>query len=168
MVYQILTDPEARAGDAGDDLPSSGHLREPVLLVENLLRGMNGTIYDSSSLYNYTSNLGQNLSMRLASLATSLPTIMLALYRAGVSTHSTQTAVTRSNYIYSAIYNGKLDASTTFDISPFVTAASSTPTLMPPSTASFSMARCRCFAIGNYQWHRPDKQRPPPRPKLLF
>ena len=44
-----------------NDIPGFGHLREPVLLFMNLLTGLNGTIYDSSTLYNYTSDLGQNL-----------------------------------------------------------------------------------------------------------
>jgi len=138
VVYQILTDPEARAGDAGGDLTQFGHLREPVLLVENLLRGMNGTIYDSSTLYNYTSNLGQNLFYPPSVFSYFSPD-----YHAGALTapefqlNSTQTAVTRSNYIYATIYSGKLDASTTFDISAFVTAASSTPTLITAINTQF-------------------------------
>jgi uncharacterized protein (DUF1800 family) len=125
VVYAILTDQEARAGDAvNGDISSFGHLREPVLWVENLLRGMNGTVYDSSTVYNYTSGLGQNLLYEPSVFSYFSPE-----YHAGpllgpeFQLHTTQTAVTRANYTYSLIYGGKLDANTLFDISSFVTAA---------------------------------------------
>jgi uncharacterized protein (DUF1800 family) len=125
VVYQILTDPEARAGDtAGDNSASFGHLREPILWVENLLRGLNGTLYDTSVVNSYTTNLGQDLFYPPSVFSYFSPE-----YHAGALTapefqiHTTQTAVNRANYTFSAIYNGRLDPSTTFDISAFVTAA---------------------------------------------
>lgn len=125
VVYQILTDPEARAGDtAGADSASFGHLREPILWAENLLRGLNGTIYDTSNVNNYTANLGQSFLYSPSVFSYFSPD-----YHAGALTapefqiHNTQTAVNRANYTYSAIYSGQLDPSTTFNISGFVTAA---------------------------------------------
>ena len=47
VITAILTDPEARAAD---DSPSAavnanfGHLREPILFMANVLRGLNATI----------------------------------------------------------------------------------------------------------------------------
>jgi len=124
VVYAILTDPEARAGDTAADPATFGHMREPILWIENLLRGLNGTIYDTSTLYNYTANLGQNFMY-----APSVFSYFSPEYHSGPLTapefqlYTTQTALSRANYTYNIIYGGKLDASTTFDISAFVTAA---------------------------------------------
>ena len=131
VVKAILTDPEARAGDSGigSDTASFGHLREPVLLVENLLRGLKGSVADSSTIYAYTSNLGQNLLSEPSVFSYFSPQYRVAggLLGPEYQIHNTQTAVTRSNYIYAAIYNGKLDAGTTFDISEFTAAATTSP-----------------------------------------
>ena len=126
VVQAILTDNEARAGDTSisNDLPGFGHLREPVLLFMNLLTGLNGTIYDSSTLYNYTAGLGQNLFYSPSVFSYFSPSYHVGpLLAPEFQLHNTQTTVTRANYIYSLIYNGKLDANTLFDISAFVTAA---------------------------------------------
>jgi hypothetical protein len=85
---------------------------------------MNGVVYDSSTVYSYSSALGQNLFYAPSVFSYFSPDYHVgALAAPEFQLHSTQTAVTRANYIYSIIYNGKLDASTTFDISAFVTAA---------------------------------------------
>ena len=63
VVKQILIDPEARAGDLSltGDPSYFGHYREPVLFLTNLLRGLSGQLFDSSTIYNASSSLGQNL-----------------------------------------------------------------------------------------------------------
>jgi uncharacterized protein (DUF1800 family) len=133
VVKAILTDPEARAGDSGmgSDPATFGHFREPVLLVENLLRGLNGSVFDSSTVYNYTSNMGQSLLNEPSVFSYFSPQYRVAggLLGPEFQLDNTQTAVDRANYIYSAIYSGKLDAGTTFDISEFVTAAASAANL---------------------------------------
>lgn len=62
VIRAILEDPDARAGDTSSSF-DGGHLREPVLWVANLVRGLgsvntdpNGSYY---SLSNYSSTLGQ-------------------------------------------------------------------------------------------------------------
>ncbi|HMG74537.1 MAG TPA: DUF1800 family protein [Pyrinomonadaceae bacterium] len=62
VITAILLDPEAR-GDAKTD-PNYGHLREPVLLMTNLLRTFNATsdgVLATSSPSSFTTTLGQNL-----------------------------------------------------------------------------------------------------------
>jgi len=61
MIKAILLDPEAR-GDVKND-PNYGHLREPVLLMTNLLRTFNATSDGvlASTPFSYTNDLGQNL-----------------------------------------------------------------------------------------------------------
>lgn len=70
VITAILLDPEARAGDT-DPTVEGGHLREPVLWMTDLLRGLGFTNKDAVAgndvvanasynvLGNYTSNLGQ-------------------------------------------------------------------------------------------------------------
>jgi uncharacterized protein (DUF1800 family) len=61
VITAILLDPEAR-GDVKSD-PNYGHLREPVLLMTNLLRTFNATSDGvlASTPFSYTNDLGQNL-----------------------------------------------------------------------------------------------------------
>jgi uncharacterized protein (DUF1800 family) len=71
VLTAILMDPEARAGDVqtGDQADAhpavdGGHLREPLLWTENLLRGLNATPQSPATPYPYVSFM----SSRLASL----------------------------------------------------------------------------------------------------
>src|SRR5580700_3499070 len=63
VIKAILTDPEARAGDnpTAAISPTFGHLREPVLFMPNILRGLNATLTSNSAVYHDTSELGENL-----------------------------------------------------------------------------------------------------------
>jgi uncharacterized protein (DUF1800 family) len=62
VLTAILLDPEARAADTltGDQVessptfPAGGHLREPLLYVPNILRGLQATSQQPSELYPYT------------------------------------------------------------------------------------------------------------------
>ena len=62
VVRAILMDPEARAGDT-DPTQNGGHLREPILYVANVIRGLSYGNTDSqgnySTLSNYSGNLGE-------------------------------------------------------------------------------------------------------------
>lgn len=62
IVTAILLDPEAR-GDVKSD-PNYGHLREPVLLMTNLLRTFNATsdgVLVTNSPNSYSNDMGQNV-----------------------------------------------------------------------------------------------------------
>jgi hypothetical protein len=61
VITSILLDPEAR-GDVKTD-PNYGHLREPVLLMTNLLRTFNATSDGvlASTPFSYSNDIGQNL-----------------------------------------------------------------------------------------------------------
>jgi uncharacterized protein (DUF1800 family) len=62
VIRAILEDPEARAGDTDPEF-DSGHLREAMLYLANILRGLGFTntssVGDYSNLSNYTSPLGE-------------------------------------------------------------------------------------------------------------
>jgi len=63
VINTILLDSEARLADDSNatPIPTAGHLREPVLMLPNLLRGLNATVGTTNSLGSYASTLGQNL-----------------------------------------------------------------------------------------------------------
>ena len=62
VIRAILLDPEARAGDT-DPTQDGGHLREPILYVANVIRGLSYVNIDSqgnySTLSNYSGALGE-------------------------------------------------------------------------------------------------------------
>jgi uncharacterized protein (DUF1800 family) len=123
MVTAILTDPEARAGDdAGTPVnPSFGHLREPILFLSSLLRGLNATVGPSNSLNGYSQELGQNLFVAPSVFSYFSPQNQIGegLLGPEFQIYSTQTASDRANIVSTALY-GALDKTTTMDLSPFV------------------------------------------------
>jgi uncharacterized protein (DUF1800 family) len=69
ILTAILMDQEARAGDTqtGDQADTSpavdgGHLREPLLWTENLLRGLNATPPAANAVYPYVSFMSQGVA----------------------------------------------------------------------------------------------------------
>jgi len=127
VVYAILTDPAARAGDNGLDYDTStfGHFREPALLLANLLRGLNGAVSPTSTVYNFSAALGQALFQEPSVFSYFSPQYEIAegVFAPEMQLHTTQTAVIRANDISTILYKNTLDAGTTFNISEFVTAA---------------------------------------------
>jgi hypothetical protein len=122
VITAILTDPEARAGDDGNASPNAnfGHLREPVLFMSNLLRGLNGILGTSSAIYNQTKQMGQPLFGPTSVFSYFSPQFRTekGLLGPEFQIYSTATVAARGDIVNSALY-GKLDKNTTFDLSPF-------------------------------------------------
>jgi uncharacterized protein (DUF1800 family) len=122
VITAILTDPEARAGDDPSTAPNAsfGHLREPVLFMANLLRGLNATLGPSSTPYNDATLMGQELFYppTVFSYFSPLYTLESGLTAPEFGIYSTQTAAERADIINAAIY-GALDKSTKVDLTPF-------------------------------------------------
>jgi len=122
VITAILTDPEARAGDdpSAAPNPNFGHMREPVLFMANILRGLNATLGASSAPYNDATEMGQQLfySPTVFSYFSPLYTVESGLYAPEFQIYSTQTAAERADIVNTALY-GKLDSSTTVDLTPF-------------------------------------------------
>jgi hypothetical protein len=128
VIYAILTDPEARAGDDASVAPSPayGHMREPILFILNLLRGPDGVVSDASTVASSAGRLGQTLFY-----APSVFSFFSPQYRTPDGSlvpefqiYSTQSATDRTNLVNSAIYAGRFDTGTTFNLSRYVAAAS--------------------------------------------
>ena len=133
VIYAILTDPEARAGDTSDSNDGTfGHMREPVLFIANLLRAMNGTVSSTSTVANFAANLGQQLFYAPSVFSYFSPSYRTIEGQVApeFQIYSTQTASNRADTVYSAIYGGQLDSGTKFDISAFTAAASNNTALI--------------------------------------
>ena len=133
VIKAILEDPEARAADdpnASPD-PNFGHLREPVLFLANILRGLNATLGDQSRIYSYASSMQQNLFNAPSVFSYFAPDYRTekGLLGPEFQIYSTQTSATRANIVYSALY-GSLDKSTKIDLSPFVQHAAASSDLL--------------------------------------
>jgi uncharacterized protein (DUF1800 family) len=123
VITAILTDPEARAGDDPSSTvnTSFGHLREPILFMPNLVRGLYGTVTAANSLSNYANEMGQNLfnSASVFSYFSPQNRITGGLLGPEFQIYSTQTAADRANIVSTALY-GTLDSTTTLNLAPFV------------------------------------------------
>jgi len=133
VITAILTDPEARAGDdpsAAPD-PNFGHMREPVLFMANLLRGLNATLGPSSAPQNDATLMGQQLFYPPTVFSYFSPsyTLETGLAAPEFGIYSTQTAAERADVVNAAIY-GALDKSTKVDLSPFAKSATSVSDLL--------------------------------------
>ncbi len=128
VIQAILTDPEARAGDnpASVTAPAAafGHLREPILFLANLLRGLNGRLGNSSALQYYSAQLGQDLfrSPSVFSYFSPQYRVPSGLLGPEFQLHSTATAAERADIVNRVLY-ARLDQSSKVDLSAFVTKA---------------------------------------------
>jgi uncharacterized protein (DUF1800 family) len=113
VITAILTDPEARAGDSQPAVANFGHLREPVLWVANVLRGLNATVTTNNSAGGTASALGEPLFQEASVFSYFSPDNSIGPNLLGpeFQIYSTQTASYRANYIYGAAYGGTLAGS---------------------------------------------------------
>lgn len=133
VITAILTDPEARAGDdptAAPD-PSFGHLREPILFMTNILRGLNGALGASSAIDHYTAEMGEDLFRAPSVFSYFAPGYRTekGLFGPEFQIYSTQTVADRADVVNSILY-GKLDQSTTVNLTPFENQAGNTANLL--------------------------------------
>jgi uncharacterized protein (DUF1800 family) len=123
VITAILTDPEARAGDDASSAPNAtfGHLREPVLLLANLLRGLNATLGPASAINRYAAELGENLfyAPTVFSYFSPLYTLESGEPAPEFQIYSEQTAADRADIVSAMLY-GALDKSTTVNLTPFL------------------------------------------------
>jgi len=134
VITAILTDPEARAGDDETIVPANptfGHMREPVLFMPNLLRGLNGTLSANSAIYSNTNQLGENLFNAPSVFSYFSPQyrVQSGLLAPEFQIYTTQTAVDRANIVNSILY-GAIDKGTTVNLTPFVQQAGSAAALL--------------------------------------
>jgi uncharacterized protein (DUF1800 family) len=122
VITAILTDPEARAGDdpSATVNPTFGHMREPILFMTNVMRGLNATLGPNSNIYGDASLTGESLfhSPSVFSYFSPQYRITGGLLGPEFQIYSTATSTERANLVNAALY-AKLDKSTTVDLTPF-------------------------------------------------
>jgi len=133
VVTAILTDSEARAGDSANATPSAnyGHLREPILFMTNILRGLNATLGAQSTIYSNTNNMSEDLFYSPSVFSYFSPSYRTekGLLGPEFQIYSTQTSANRMDVVNSILY-GALDKSTKVDLSPFMKYAANTSALL--------------------------------------
>jgi len=133
MIYAILTDPEARAADDASAPVNAnfGHMREPVLFMANILRGLNATLGPSSAIYNQATEMGEQLFYSPSVFNYFSPQYRTekGLLGPEFQIYTTQTAADRADIVHSILY-GSLDKSTTVSLTPFVQQAGGIDSLL--------------------------------------
>lgn len=133
VITAILTDPEARAADdpAAAANPTFGHLREPVLFMTGVLRGLNASVTPANTIFYDTSLMSENLFVAPSVFSYFSPQYRTATGLLGpeFQIYSTQTAAERADIVTAALY-AKIDKSTTVNLTPFVQQAGSTAGLL--------------------------------------
>jgi len=123
VITAILTDPEARAADNASATPNPtfGHMREPVLFMADILRGLNATLSASNGIYASASELGQDLFYPETVFSYFSPLFALESGQPApeFQIYSTQTAADRDDVVNAALY-GALDKTTKIDLTPFL------------------------------------------------
>ncbi|HLK19025.1 MAG TPA: DUF1800 domain-containing protein [Bryobacteraceae bacterium] len=133
VITAILMDPEARAGDDpnAEVSPAFGHMREPILFMMNLLRGLNAKLGPKSAIYADASLMGESLFHAPSVFSYFSPQYRIAggLLGPEFQIYTTATATTRANLVNALLY-AKLDKSTVVDLSPFERTAAGTTWLV--------------------------------------
>ena len=155
VITAILTDPEPRAGD-DPHAPvnaSFGHLREPVLFLANILRGLNAQLGPQSAIYNYANQMGQNLFRPASVFSYFSPQYRTekGLLGPEFQIYTTATAADRTDVVNSLLY-GHLDKSTSVNLQPFVANAPGIDAVLDSISYVFlhhSMSASLALAAGN-------------------
>jgi uncharacterized protein (DUF1800 family) len=132
VITAILTDPEARAADdAATPNPTFGHMREPVLFMANILRGLNATLGPSNTIYTSANEMGEDLFYPETVFSYFSPLFALESGQTApeFQIYSTQTAADRADVVNTALY-GALDKTTKIDLTPFLQYANDVSSLV--------------------------------------
>lgn len=133
VISAILLDQEARSADDPNFAEPSdfGHMREPVLFLANVLRGLNATVAATSTLAGEASNMGENLFNEPSVFSYFSPQSRTEFGLTGpeFQIYSTQTAADRVNYLYGILY-GTGNPGFKANLAPFVSVAGDTAGLL--------------------------------------
>jgi uncharacterized protein (DUF1800 family) len=133
VITAILLDPEARAGDE----PSAavpvyfGHMREPILFMTDVLRGLNATVGATSTISNDATEMSEDLfnAGSVFSYFSPQARTEFGLIGPEFQIYSTQTAADRVDLVNSILYGTKATGFKT-NLTPFVNHATEPATLL--------------------------------------
>jgi len=139
VVKTILLDPEARRGDDPTQLAQSdGKMREPIVYMTGVLRGLNA-ITDGDSLNWFSYNMRQDLYNPASVFNYYPPNYRLSsnnLLAPEMRIYTTPTALWRANFVNSIVY-WNWPGTTKFDLSPWSTLASDNNKLLDALNVTF-------------------------------
>lgn len=124
VIKAILLDTEARQGDNGSPTAGSGHLREPVLYVNHLLRSLSATVGADNTLANYGTNMGQRIYFPATVFNYFPPSYQIpntTINAPEFHIFDGTTAISRADFANTLFY-GRIPG-VTFDLTPWVTLA---------------------------------------------
>jgi uncharacterized protein (DUF1800 family) len=126
VIKAILLDPEARQGDTPPAAAGFGHLREPVLLITGVLRGVGFNVSDSntfaSGLASSGSQMGQNVLFSPSVFNYFPPDYVIpgtTVLGPEFAIQTTSTALLRANWIDNVMRNNLTGQGITIDLSSF-------------------------------------------------
>jgi uncharacterized protein (DUF1800 family) len=132
VIRAILTDEEARAGDSSQSAVTAnfGHLREPILFLSSVLRGLNATVKAASGISAAATNMSQELFYEPSVFSYFSPQsrTINGLYGPEFQIYTTQTAVNRADTVNTLIY-GTMPG-VRVDLQPFIPYATDADTLL--------------------------------------
>lgn len=132
VITAILMDPEARAADEllPTTIASFGHMREPILFMANVLRGLSGTV-STAAVANDATELSEDLfnAASVFSYFSPQSRTEFGLLGPEFQIYSTQTAADRVNIVNSILY-GAAGKAFGITLTPFVGVAGNTSTLL--------------------------------------
>jgi len=134
MIAAVLLDPEARRGDSSaTENPLDGHLREPVLLLTNVLRAPNATS-DGQNLQYATGSVGQFVFysgsvFNFYSPQFAVPLSQPPLFGPEFQLYSTASTLNRANLIEAMIFSS-IAPGTTIDLSSIAGLGNDPPALV--------------------------------------
>jgi len=127
VVSAILLDTEARRGDDPTQVqPNDGHLKEPVLLMTNLLRAM-GTYTNGDGFSDYGADMFEEPLNPPTVFNFYPPDYVIpetTLLGPEFQIFNSSTTITRANFVNDAVY-GRIGESMTTDLTPYLAVASS-------------------------------------------
>ena len=134
MLSAVLLDPEARRGDSSaTENPLDGHLREPVLLMTDVLRALNATS-DGQNLQYSAQSVGEFLfySGSVFNFYPPLETIPLTqppLFGPEFALYNTASSLSRVNLIEAMIFSS-ISPTTTIDLTAIAGLSNDPPTMV--------------------------------------
>ncbi len=133
VITAILTDPEARAADDPSVTisPTYGKMREPILFMTDVLRGLNATVSAQSTISNDATEMGEDLFNAGSVFSYFSPQSRTehGLFGPEFQIYSTQTAADRVNLVDSILYGTKATGFK-INLTPFVNLATDNTNLL--------------------------------------
>jgi hypothetical protein len=134
LLAAVLLEPEARRGDSSStENPLDGHLREPTLLMTNVLRQLNGTT-DGQNIFFTAGSIGQQVFYAASVFnfyppLAAIPLTQPPLFGPEFALFNTASTLNRANLIEQMIFSS-ISPGTTVDLTAIAAMSNDPPTII--------------------------------------